>query len=74
MHGTIMLFLFRPPLFVGFRKRDHASADRAPDVAFPRLNMFSYWLFSSSVASLRGALSFLVPSGAADFGWFATSR
>jgi len=41
----------------------------APDVAFPRLNALSYWLY------LFGALitigGFVTPGGAADFGWFA---
>src|SRR5690606_29623820 len=41
----------------------------APDVAFPRLNAFGYWLYA-----LGGTIvvaSFLTPGGAADFGWFA---
>ena len=41
----------------------------APDVAFPRLNMLSYWfyLFGGIIAGS----GFLTPSGAASFGWFA---
>ncbi|CAM5716281.1 hypothetical protein SVIOM342S_01436 [Streptomyces violaceorubidus] len=44
----------------------------APDVAFPRLNMFAYWLylFGSTIA----VGGFLTPQGAADFGWFACTR
>jgi len=39
----------------------------SPDVAFPRLNAFSYWLFLfGGIIVLSG---FLVPGGAADFGW-----
>src|SRR6478609_1138842 len=45
MHGTIMLLLFATPLFVGFANCIMPLQIGAPDVAFPRLNMFSYWLF-----------------------------
>ena len=69
MHGTIMLLLFATPLFFGFANVIMPLQIGAPDVAFPRLNMFSYWLY------LFGALitvsGFLAPSGAASFGWFA---
>jgi cytochrome c oxidase subunit 1 len=69
MHGTVMLLLFATPLFAGFANVIMPLQIGSPDVAFPRLNMFSYWLF------LFGALivlaGFLTPGGAADFGWFA---
>src|SRR3546814_10431369 len=39
----------------------------APDVAFPRLNMFAYWLYL--FGSLIAVGGFLTPQGAADFGW-----
>ncbi|MGN6599883.1 MAG: cbb3-type cytochrome c oxidase subunit I, partial [Actinomycetes bacterium] len=45
MHGTIMLLLFATPLFVGFTNVIMPLQIGSPDVAFPRLNMFSYWLF-----------------------------
>ncbi|HET6741155.1 MAG TPA: cbb3-type cytochrome c oxidase subunit I, partial [Kribbella sp.] len=45
MHGTIMLLLFATPLFIGFANVIMPVQLGAPDVAFPRLNMFSYWLF-----------------------------
>ncbi|KOT41408.1 cytochrome C oxidase subunit I, partial [Streptomyces caelestis] len=41
----------------------------APDVAFPRLNMFAYWLYL--FGSLIAVSGFGTPNGAADFGWFA---
>jgi cytochrome c oxidase subunit 1 len=41
----------------------------APDVAFPRLNAFSYWLYLFGGLITVGG--FLTPGGAADFGWFA---
>ena len=67
MHGTIMLLLFATPLFVGFANCIMPLQIGAPDVAFPRLNMFSYWLFLfGGLITLSG---FIVPGGAADFGW-----
>jgi cytochrome c oxidase subunit I len=67
MHGTIMLLLFATPLFVGFANVVMPLQIGSPDVAFPRLNMFSYWLFLfGGLITLSG---FLVPGGAADFGW-----
>ena len=69
MHGTIMLLLFATPLFVGFANVIMPIQIGAPDVAFPRLNMFSYWLFLfGGLITLSG---FFTPGGAADFGWFA---
>ncbi len=69
MHGTIMLLLFATPLFFGFGNVIMPLQIGAPDVAFPRLNMFSYWLFL--FGGLIAASGFLTPTGAADFGWFA---
>ncbi|TDW76634.1 cytochrome c oxidase subunit 1 [Kribbella pratensis] len=71
MHGTIMLLLFATPLFVGFANVIMPVQIGAPDVAFPRLNMFSYWLFLFGGLIALG--SFLTPGGAADFGWTAYS-
>ena len=71
MHGTIMLLFFATPLFVGFANCIMPLQIGAPDVAFPRLNMFSYWLFLfGGIIMMSG---FLTPGGAADFGWFAYS-
>jgi cytochrome c oxidase subunit I len=69
MHGTIMLLLFATPLFVGFANVIMPVQIGAPDVAFPRLNMFSYWLFL--FGGLIASGGFLTPQGAADFGWTA---
>ncbi len=68
MHGTIMLLLFATPLFVGFANCIMPLQIGAPDVAFPRLNMFSYWLFL--FGGLTVMLGLIVPGGAADFGWY----
>ncbi len=69
MHGTIMLLLFATPLFIGFANAIMPLQIGSPDVAFPRLNMFSYWLFL--FGGLIVVSGFIVPGGAADFGWFA---
>lgn len=69
MHGTIMLLLFATPLFFAFGNAIMPLQIGAPDVAFPRLNMFSYWLYL--MGGLIAAAGFLTPQGAASFGWFA---
>jgi cytochrome c oxidase subunit I len=69
MHGTIMLLLFATPLFAAFSNAIMPLQIGAPDVSFPRLNMFSYWLYL--FGGLVVAYSFFTPAGAADFGWFA---
>ncbi len=69
MHGTIMLLMFATPLFAGFTNWIMPLQIGAPDVAFPRLNMFAYWLYL--FGSLIAVGGFLTPDGAADFGWFA---
>jgi cytochrome c oxidase subunit 1 len=67
MHGTIMLLLFATPLFVGFANVIMPLQIGAPDVAFPRLNMVSFWLFL--FGGLIAFSGFLTPGGAASFGW-----
>ena len=69
MHGTIMLLLFATPLFAGFANAIMPLQIGAPDVAFPRLNMFAYWLYL--FGGLIASAGFLTPGGAAAFGWFA---
>jgi cytochrome c oxidase subunit 1 len=71
LHGTIMLLLFATPMFTAVGNLLVPLQIGAPDVAFPRLNMLSYWMF------LFGGLivisSLLLPSGAAAWGWYAYS-
>jgi cytochrome c oxidase subunit 1 len=67
MHGTIMLLLFATPLFAGFANVFVPLQIGAPDVAFPRLNMFAYWLYL--FGGLIAFAGFLTPRGAASFGW-----
>ena len=69
MHGTIMLLMFATPVFSGFANYLMPLQIGAPDVAFPRLNMFAYWLYL--FGSLIACAGFLTPDGAASFGWFA---
>ncbi|NJC86001.1 cytochrome c oxidase subunit I [Planosporangium mesophilum] len=69
MHGTIMLLFFATPVVFAFANYIVPLQIGAPDVSFPRLNSFAYWLylFGSGIA----VAGFATPDGAADFGWFA---
>ena len=69
MHGTIMMFLFAPPAAFGFTNFIMPLQIGAPDMSFPRLNAFSYWLYL--FGGLTVMAGFLAPEGAASFGWFA---
>lgn len=67
MHGTVMLLLYGTPVVWGFANYVLPLQIGAPDVAFPRLNAFGFWITTvGGVAMLAG---FLTPGGAADFGW-----
>lgn len=68
MHGTTMIFLFAMPILVGFTNYMTPLMIGARDVAFPRLNAFSYWLFLGG--GLLMYCSFLL-GGAPNAGWFA---
>ncbi|MFG3497783.1 cytochrome c oxidase subunit I [Streptomyces sp. NPDC047928] len=69
IHGTIMMLLFATPMFAGFANAIMPLQIGAPDVAFPRLNALTYWLFLfGGLIVLSG---YLLPGGAASFGWFA---
>ncbi|GAA0969484.1 cytochrome c oxidase subunit I [Actinocorallia libanotica] len=67
VHGTVMLLLFATPTFVGFANFLVPLQIGAPDVAFPRLNTLSYYLFLFGALLVLGG--FLTPGGAAAFGW-----
>ncbi len=68
MHGTTMIFLFGMPILIGVANYVAILMIGARDMAFPRLNAFSFWVF------LLGGLvlysSFFL-GGAPDAGWFA---
>ncbi|MGH3450194.1 MAG: cytochrome c oxidase subunit I, partial [Haloechinothrix sp.] len=67
MHGTIMLLLYATPILFGFANVILPLQIGSPDVAFPRLNAFSYWLFLFGGTMVMSG--FVTPGGAADFGW-----
>ncbi|WP_280204212.1 cytochrome c oxidase subunit I [Nocardia farcinica] len=69
MHGTIMLLFYATPVVFGFANAVLPLQIGAPDVAFPRLNAFSYWLYL--FGATMATAGFLTPGGAADFGWTA---
>ena len=68
MHGTIMVFLGIVPLSVGaFGNYVLPLQVGAGDMAFPRLNMMSYWVYA--VGGVVMLSSFFIPGGAANSGW-----
>src|SRR5713226_6753023 len=68
MHGTTMIFLVVMPLSAAFFNFIVPLQIGARDVAFPRLNAFSYWVFLSGAILLNMSfLTGMVP----DVGWFA---
>ena len=69
MHGTIMLLLFATPLVFAFGNLVMPLQIGSPDVAFPRLNAFSYWLYL--FGSLVVMSAYFTPDGPAQFGWTA---
>ena len=70
MHGTTMIFLVIMPLGAAFFNFIIPLLIGARDVAFPRLNAFSYWMFLFGAILLN--VSFLA-GGAPSVGWFAYS-
>ena len=71
MHGTTMIFLAIMPLSASFFNYMIPLMIGARDVAFPRLNAFSYWVFLFGAIFLN--LSFVL-GGAPDVGWFGYSN
>ena len=69
MHGSIMLFLFLGPFAFGLANYLVPLQIGARDMAFPRLNALSYWLYL--FGGLTMVSGFLTADGAADFGWIA---
>ena len=67
MHGTIMLLFFATPSVFAFANLVLPLQIGSPDVAFPRLNAFSYWLYL--FGATFAVLGFVTPDGAADGGW-----
>ena len=72
IHGSVMVYLFAVPF--GFALANYLIPLQigAPDLAFPRLNALSYWLYLfGGVIMLLG---FVTDGGAASFGWTPTRR
>jgi cytochrome c oxidase subunit I len=69
IHGTAMVFLFVVPILAGFGNYLVPLMIGARDVAFPRLNALSYWLFLLGGLVILG--SFFADGGAANSGWTA---
>ena len=67
MHGTTMIFLVVVPILAGFGNFLVPLMIGARDMAFPRLNALSYWLFLFGGIVLL--LSFFANGGAARGGW-----
>lgn len=67
MHGLIMVFGAIMPAFVGFANWLIPLQIGAPDMAFARMNNFSFWILP--VAGILLVASFFVPGGATAAGW-----
>lgn len=67
MHGVTMIFLFNTPVLAGFGNYLLPLMLGTRDMAFPRLNAFSYWIFL-----LAGLFMFssVMLGAAPDGGWF----
>ncbi|PYX16335.1 MAG: cytochrome c oxidase subunit I [Acidobacteria bacterium] len=75
MHGTTMIFFVAMPLVFGFANYLVPLMIGARDMAFPRLNAFSFWLTAFGglllYFSLVGANGLYGAGNAPDVGWFA---
>ena len=70
MHGTIMIFFAVTPVVIGgFGNFLLPLLLGARDMAFPRLNMASFWTMFAATAILTA--SFFVPLGPPQAGWTA---
>ncbi len=67
LHGLTMIFLVVVPILAGFGNFLVPLMIGARDVAFPRLNALSYWLFLLGGCVLYA--SWFGTGGAADTGW-----
>lgn len=75
MHGTTMVFLVGMPILFGFANYLVPLMIGARDMAFPRLNAFSFWLTAFGglflYFSFVGGFGLYGMGSAPDVGWFA---
>jgi cytochrome c oxidase subunit 1 len=75
MHGTTMIFFVAMPIVFGFANYMLPLMLGARDMAFPRLNAFSFWLTAFGglllYFSVLGASGLYGAGNAPDVGWFA---
>jgi len=75
MHGTTMIFFVAMPIVFGFANYLVPLMIGARDMAFPRLNAFSFWMTAFGglllYFSLVGANGLYGAGNAPDVGWFA---
>src|SRR6202140_1276034 len=75
MHGTTMIFFVVMPMLFGFANYLVPLMIGARDMAFPRLNAFSFWLTAFGgillYFSFLGGNGLYGAGGAPDVGWFA---
>jgi cytochrome c oxidase subunit 1 len=69
MHGTMMIFLWIIPSLVGLANYLVPLMIGARDMAFPSLNAIAFWIIPP--AGLLLLVSFLLPSGTAQAGWWS---
>ena len=67
MHGTTMIFLVVVPVWAGFANYLVPLMIGARDVAFPRLNAWSFWMFLFGGLALYASMFFTPP----EAGWFS---
>ena len=67
MHGTTMIFLVVVPVWAGFANYLIPLMIGARDVAFPRLNAWSYWMYLFGGLALYASMFWSPP----EAGWFS---
>jgi cytochrome c oxidase subunit 1 len=69
IHGSGMIYLFMTPFAIGLGVYLVPLQIGAPNLAFPRLTLYGYWLYAGgAVLMLSG---FATPAGAHADGWFS---